>query len=156
MAFCVATWKSPGRDQWPGVFLVQCWVRLLMFRWWCWEIPAFQQFKRYPTGNSHTFFFPGENRKIMENHLTQEKSGQIITTSAEVTLNGGLVRESPPNSLNSGLGIILLICPEKWRGDRGPGFLFSLPRRVAGRRFFLPNPYLGKFSFNNTKEKRRL
>ncbi len=38
-------------------------------------------------------------------------SGQIITTSAEVTLNCGLVRESPPNPLNSGLGIIL-ICPE--------------------------------------------
>ena len=36
---------------------------------------------------------------------------QIITTSAEVTLNGGLVKESPPNPLNSGLGIIL-ICPE--------------------------------------------
>ena len=37
--------------------------------------------------------------------------GQIITTSAEVTLNGGLVRESPQNPLNSGLGIIL-ICPD--------------------------------------------
>ena len=40
-------------------------------------------------------------------------SGQIITTSAEVTPNGGLVRESPQNPLNSGLGIIL-ICPEVW------------------------------------------
>ncbi len=38
-------------------------------------------------------------------------SGQIITTSADVTLNGGLIRELPPNPLNSGLGIIL-ICPE--------------------------------------------
>ena len=37
--------------------------------------------------------------------------GQIITTSAEVTLNGGLVRELPQNPLNSGLGIIL-ICPD--------------------------------------------
>ncbi len=37
-------------------------------------------------------------------------SGQIIATSAEVTPNGGLVRESPPNPLNSGLGIIV-ICP---------------------------------------------
>ncbi len=45
---------------------------------------------------------------------TNWKSGQIITTSAEVTLNGGLVRESPKNSLNSGLGIIL-ICPGKWK-----------------------------------------
>ena len=40
----------------------------------------------------------------------QYSPGQIITTSAEVTLNGGLVRESPQNPLNSGLGIIL-ICP---------------------------------------------
>ena len=39
------------------------------------------------------------------------KSGQIITTSAEVTLNGGLIRELPQNPLNSGLGIIL-ICPD--------------------------------------------
>ena len=31
--------------------------------------------------------------------------------TAEVTPNGGLVRESPQNPLNSGLGIIL-ICPE--------------------------------------------
>ncbi len=38
-------------------------------------------------------------------------SGQIITTSAEVTLNGGLIRELPQNPLNSGLGIIL-ICPD--------------------------------------------
>ena len=37
-------------------------------------------------------------------------SGQIIATSAEVTPNGGLVRESPQNPLNSGLGIIV-ICP---------------------------------------------
>ena len=62
-------------------------------------------------------------------------SGQIITTSAEVTLNGGLIKELPAqlstldtseknrkrigglikelpqNPLNSGLGIIL-ICPD--------------------------------------------
>ena len=37
--------------------------------------------------------------------------GQITTTSAEVTPNGGLVRESPQNPLNSGLGIIV-ICPD--------------------------------------------
>ena len=44
------------------------------------------------------------------------KSGQIIATSAEVTPNGGLVRESHQNPLNSGLGIIV-ICPAfKWRG----------------------------------------
>ena len=40
-----------------------------------------------------------------------DPSGQIITTSAEVTLNGGLIRELPQNPLNSGLGIIL-ICPD--------------------------------------------
>ena len=33
------------------------------------------------------------------------ESGQIITTSADVTLNGGLIRELPQNPLNSGLGI---------------------------------------------------
>ena len=38
-------------------------------------------------------------------------SGQIITKSADVTLNGGLIRELPQNPLNSGLGI-LLICPD--------------------------------------------
>ena len=38
-------------------------------------------------------------------------SGQIIATSAEITPNGGLVRESSQNPLNSGLGIIV-ICPE--------------------------------------------
>ena len=42
-------------------------------------------------------------------------SGQIITTSAEVTLNGGLIRELPPNPPNSGLGIIL-ICPAIYIG----------------------------------------
>ncbi len=42
-------------------------------------------------------------------------SGQIITTSAEVTLNGGLIRELPQNPPNSGLGIIP-ICPELLEG----------------------------------------
>ena len=40
-------------------------------------------------------------------------SGQIITTSADVTLNGGLIRELPQNPLNSGLGIIV-IWPDIW------------------------------------------
>ena len=35
-------------------------------------------------------------------------SGQIIATSAEVTPNGGLERESSHNPLNSGLGIIVI------------------------------------------------
>ena len=44
--------------------------------------------------------------------LVEHLSGQIIATSAEVTLNGGLVRvPSPQNPLNSGLGIIV-ICPD--------------------------------------------
>ena len=40
------------------------------------------------------------------------KFGQIIATSVEVTPNGGFVRQSPQNALNSGLGIIV-ICPHK-------------------------------------------
>ena len=44
-------------------------------------------------------------------NITSHASGQIITTSADVTLNGGLIRELPQNPLNSGLGIIL-ICPD--------------------------------------------
>ena len=43
--------------------------------------------------------------------IFHDLSGQIITTSAEVTLNGGLIRELPQNPLNSGLGTIL-ICPD--------------------------------------------
>ena len=38
-------------------------------------------------------------------------SGQFITTSAEVTPNGGLVRESPQNGLKLGLGFIIN-CPD--------------------------------------------
>ena len=43
--------------------------------------------------------------------LVRRVERQIIATSAEVTLNGGLVRESPKNPINSGLGIIV-ICPD--------------------------------------------
>ena len=49
-------------------------------------------------------------------HGERDESGQIITTSAEVTLNGGLIRELPQNPLNSGLGIIL-ICPDEYFGS---------------------------------------
>ena len=51
-------------------------------------------------------------KKSSPNHW----SGQIITTSAEVTPNGGLVRASPQNALNSGLGIILN-CLDWWLGS---------------------------------------
>ena len=56
---------------------------------------------------------PGRSQKSMKNLKIDPRdiSGQIITTSAEVTLNGGLIRELPQNPLNSGLGIIL-ICPD--------------------------------------------
>ena len=40
------------------------------------------------------------------------ESGQIITTSADVILNDGLIRELPQNPLNSDLGIIG-ICPDR-------------------------------------------
>ena len=43
-------------------------------------------------------------------------SGQIITTSADVTLNGGLIRQLPQNPLNSGLGI----CPDMCQGRSTP------------------------------------
>ena len=46
------------------------------------------------------------------NDAIQQISGQIIATPAEVTPNDGLERESPPNPLNSGLGIIAFY-PEK-------------------------------------------
>ena len=34
--------------------------------------------------------------------------GQIIAPAAEVTPNGGLVREAAPDPLNSGLGIVVI------------------------------------------------
>ena len=34
--------------------------------------------------------------------------GKIVATSAEITPNDGLVRESPNNALKSGLGIIVI------------------------------------------------
>ena len=67
-------------------------------------------------------------------------SGQIITTSAEVTLNGGLVRELPQNPLNSGLGIIL-ICPDSRL--KPVGILDCASSRKDSYRWFDP-PYLGK------------
>ena len=63
-----------------------------------------------PTG-----FYEALTRQDDKGKRFSETSGlpksmrQTITTSAEVTLNGGLVREFPPKS-PSGLGIIL-ICP---------------------------------------------
>ena len=55
------------------------------------------------------------------------ESGQIIATSAEVTPNGGVVRESFQNLFNSGLGIIV-ICPE----SLGLAFLYVSPKAVGG------------------------
>ena len=56
--------------------------------------------------------FDLKQNSVGEVDQTTQESGQIITTSADVTLNGGLIRELPQNPLNSGLGIIL-ICPEE-------------------------------------------
>ena len=53
----------------------------------------------------------------MVNHHLSPPSGQIVTTSAEVTLNGGLIRELPQNPLNSGLGIILILKGLLWVAD---------------------------------------
>ena len=63
-----------------------------------------------PRGEIEVCWFGGNVWKVGGKTIS-ESSGQIITTSAEVTLNGGLIRELPQNPLNSGLGIIL-ICPE--------------------------------------------
>ena len=57
-------------------------------------------------------------------------SGQSIATSAEVTLNGGLVRESPKNAFNSGLGIIV-IWPDYSASGTPPKF-DSSPLKNAG------------------------
>ena len=45
-------------------------------------------------------------------YIYLHEAGQIIATSAEVTPNGGLVRESSHNPLNSGLGIIVICLDE--------------------------------------------
>ena len=78
------------------------------------------------------------------------KPGQIIATSAEVTLNGGLVWESPKNPLNSGLGIIV-ICPDVMIWVRHPSETPSHPTEtpllihgwLSGSRF----EFLGKTQF---------
>ena len=57
-------------------------------------------------------FFKKTSKKTGHPEKCSMSSGQIITTSAEVTLNGGLIRELPQNPLNSGLGTIL-ICPDE-------------------------------------------
>ena len=72
-----------------------------------------------PRSTAWALFFWGSTLKLLDTKkpywawilFLPLSSGQIITTSAEVTLNGGLVRESTQNSLNSRLGIIL-ICPD--------------------------------------------
>ena len=63
------------------------------------------------------------------------RTGQIITTSAEVTLNGGLIRELPQNPLNSGLGIIL-ICPDRTREAKR---IFRSNRSKTGRKETCPS-----------------
>ena len=67
--------------------------------------------KGSPVLNGGDLFFTNFGRESWWSLVRGMESRQIITTSAEVTLNGGLVRESPQNPLNSGLGIIL-ICPD--------------------------------------------
>ncbi len=67
--------------------------------------PSKRGFKHHPLGGLKWNLY----NKIIIKYVNYG-SGQIIATSAEVTLDGGLVREYPPNPLNSGLGIIV-ICP---------------------------------------------
>ena len=66
------------------------------------------------TWTSHTLQTQKPNHKRSPSIFRLcDVSGQIIATSAEVTPNGGLVRESHQNPFNSGLGIIQ-ICPDVW------------------------------------------
>ena len=80
--------KNAGKLALPGRSGVA--YDLAKYYSWCHQVPA---------------------ESLLRGGAKQVCSGQIITTSADVTLNCGLVRESPQNPLNSGLGIIL-ICPE--------------------------------------------
>ena len=63
--------------------------------------------KGFPTRNVIFLVVTVTGRRLHPTYIF----GQIITTSAEVTLNGGLIRELPQNPLNLSLGIIL-ICPD--------------------------------------------
>ncbi len=90
-------WASPILSTFhPVPIFWSPFLNALMFQTWSW--------KKHPLGWLAIMFLS----------LDLHDSGKIITTSAEVTLNGGLVRESSHNPLNSGLGITL-ICPE-WLG----------------------------------------
>ena len=60
---------------------------------------------------SYSLFWMSLYRKKYVHIHTSHQSGQIITTSAEVTLNAGFLRESLQNPLNLRLG--LLIFPDK-------------------------------------------
>ena len=112
----------PGRNQ--GLFFSKMWSGSSKF----WKVSTLESphiagkvYFIYPQENTyqihHQPFFGGGGKSAISYRNCTEWSGQIITTSAEVTLNGGLIRELPQNPLNSGLGIIL-ICPEWWFGDR--------------------------------------
>ncbi len=72
------------------------------------KIPGLIKGSKMPFANC-----PTKNRQFGRGLCFLNASGQIITTSADVTLNGGLIRELPQNPLNSGLGIIL-ICPDAY------------------------------------------
>ena len=60
---------------------------------------------------SYSLFWMSLYRKTYVHIHTSHQFGQIITTSAEVTLNAGLLRESLQNPINLRLG--LLIFPDK-------------------------------------------
>ena len=67
---------------------------------------------------------------------TRVFSKQIIATSAEVTPTGGLLREIPPNPLNSGLGIIINLpsfLPSRgMMGKEDDPFLFAMLKFFRG------------------------
>ncbi len=73
-----------------------------------WFLPCFTH-KFHDWSTVLDLFFASD--KGLLSRWLEHTSGQIIANSAEVTPNGGVVRESSQNPLNSGLGIIV-ICPD--------------------------------------------
>ena len=108
MYVCVRLETSKKAIVWP---IIVIWMFQLETLLWTAMASHWQMFC-WSKGAGNDVFLPTWGTKEPENFQSHGlASGQIITTSAEVTLNGGLITELPQNPLNSGLGIIL-ICPD--------------------------------------------
>ena len=94
----------------------------LFLSWRCWilsyQTPPNTPFRTKPSGAfpvlcCRTWSWRPVKRWIAASNKN-EWGASVAFTLAEVTLNGGLVRESPPNPLNSGLGIIQICPPSRY------------------------------------------